>query len=210
MIETQLAQIAAVVPVSESGKISGQPESPIETANMVCTGWGNLPRQTSRTNHAGRYNPPKNDTWDGLVAAIQEDPGVPMISCSIFDQYYEHALYDLGASVNIMPMVIYEKLLYPTLSPTYMCVQLANSTIGYPEEIAKNILVCVRDSIVLADFVVIDIEGDLGIELILGRPFLRAARASIDIGRGEIHFRVKKEDMFFKFKQKKEQRILNQ
>jgi len=42
-----------------------------------------------------------------------------MISCSIFDQYYEHALWDLGASVNIMPMVIYEKLLYPALSPTY-------------------------------------------------------------------------------------------
>jgi hypothetical protein len=105
-------------------------------------------------------------------------------------------------------MVIYEKLLYPALSPTYMCVQLANSTIGYPEEIAKNILVCVRDSIVLADFVVIDIEGDLRIELILGRPFLRAARARIDIGRGEI--RIGKEDMFFKFKQRKEQRILNQ
>ena len=62
MIETQLAQIAAVVPVSEFGKIPGQPESPIETANMVSAGWGNLPRQTSQTNHAGRYNPPKNDT----------------------------------------------------------------------------------------------------------------------------------------------------
>ena len=112
MIETQLA-----APVIENGKIPGQPESPVETANMVSTGWGNLHRQTSQTNHACRYNPPKNDTWDGLVAAMQEDLGVPMISCSIFDQYYEHALCDLGASVNIMPMVIYEKLLYPALSP---------------------------------------------------------------------------------------------
>ena len=64
MLETQLALIAAAVPVSEFGKISGQPESPIEIANMVSTGWGNLPWQTSRTNHAGRYNPPMNDTWD--------------------------------------------------------------------------------------------------------------------------------------------------
>ena len=91
-----------------------------------------------------------------------------MISCSIFDQYYEHALCDLGASVKIMPMVIYKELLYPTLSPTYMCVLLADSTIRYPEEIAKNVLVRMRDSFVLADFVVMDIEGDLGIELILG------------------------------------------
>jgi hypothetical protein len=49
-----------------------------------------------------------------------------------------------------------------------MCVQLADSTIRYPEGIAKNVLVHVRDSFVLADFVVMDIEGDLGIELILG------------------------------------------
>ena len=65
IIETQLAQIAAAVLVSETGKIPGQPESPVETANMVSTGCGNLPRQTPCTNHAGRYNPPKNDTWDG-------------------------------------------------------------------------------------------------------------------------------------------------
>ena len=133
-----------------------------------------------------------------------------MISCSIFDQYYKHALCDLGASVNIMPMVIYEKLLYPALSPTYICVQLSESTIQYPEGIDKNVLVRVRDSFVLADFIVMDIEGDLGIELILGQPFLRAARARINVGRGEIRFRVGKEDMFFKFKQREEQRILNQ
>ena len=77
MIETQLAQLATAAPVFVNGKIPGQPESTVETANMVSTGWGNPPRQTSRTNHVGRYNPPRNDTWDGLVAAIQEDLGVP-------------------------------------------------------------------------------------------------------------------------------------
>jgi hypothetical protein len=77
MIETQLAQLATAAPVSENGKIPGQPESPIETTNMVSTGCGNLPRQTSRTNHTCKYNPPRNNTWDGLVVAIQEDPGVP-------------------------------------------------------------------------------------------------------------------------------------
>ena len=77
MIEMQLAQIVAAVLAAESGKIPGQPESPIETANIVSTEWGNLPQQIPQTNHAGRYNPPKNDTWDGLVAAIQEDLGSP-------------------------------------------------------------------------------------------------------------------------------------
>jgi len=202
MIETQLAQIVADVPVAETGKIPGQPKSPVETANMVSTRWGNLPRQAPHTNYAGRYNPPKNDTWDGLVVAIQEDPGVPMISCSIFDQYYEHALCDLGANVNIMPVVIYEKLLYPALSPTYMCVQLTDSTIRYPKGIAKNVLVHVRDSFVLADFVVMDIEGDLEIELILGRPFLRAVGERIDVGRREIRFRVGQKDIFLQVQTK--------
>ena len=85
-----------------------------------------------------------------------------------------------------------------------MCVQLTDSTIQYPEGIAKNVLVRMRDSFVLADFVVMDIEGDLGIELILGRPFLRAARARIDMGRGEIRFCVRKENMFFRFKQRED------
>ena len=90
-----------------------------------------------------------------------------------------------------------------------MCVQLADTTILYPKGIAKNVLVRVRDSFILPEFVVMDIEGDLGIEIILGRPFLRAARARIDVGRGEICFRTGKENMFFIFKQREEQRILN-
>ena len=134
------------------------------------------------------------------MAAVQADPGVPMISCSIYDQYYEHALCDLGVSVNIMPKVIYEKLQYPALAPTYMCVQLTYSTILYPEGIVENILVQVHESFILANFVVMEVEGDLGIQLILGRPFLRAAKARIGVGRGEIRFRVGKEDMFFRFK----------
>ena len=88
MIETQLTQIAAAVPVSESGKIPRQPESPIETENMVSTGWGNLPRQISRTNHAGGTMHPWMNTWGGMTAKLHGDLGVPMISCSIFDQSY--------------------------------------------------------------------------------------------------------------------------
>ena len=53
-------------------------------------------------------------------------------------------------------------------------------------------------------------KGDLGVDLILGRPFLRSAKARIDVGRGEILFCVRKEDMFFKFKHKEEQRFMIQ
>ena len=41
-------------------------------------------------------------------------------------------------------------------------------------------------------------------------PFLRSAKARIDVGKGEIHFRVGREDMFFRFKKKEEQRFMIQ
>ena len=53
-----------------------------------------------------------------------------------------------------------------------------------------------------------DIEGNLRVDLILERPFLRAAKARFNVGKGEIQFRVGKEDMFFKFKHREEQRFL--
>ena len=91
-----------------------------------------------------------------------------MIICSIYDQYFEHALCGLGASVNIMPKVIYEELDYSTLSPTTMLLQLADLTVRYPEGIAEHVFVRVRDSFIIADFVVMDMEGNLGVDLILG------------------------------------------
>jgi len=67
-----------------------------------------------------------------------------------------------------MPKVTFEKLSYPTLSPTMMCVQLADSTVKYPKGVVKNLLVRFKGTSILADFVVLDMEGDLGIPLIFG------------------------------------------
>ena len=106
--------------------------------------------------------------------------------------------------MNIMPKVIYEEPDYRALSPTTMLVQLADSTIRYPEGIDEHIFVRVRDSFVLAEFVVMGMEGDLGVDLVLGRPFLRSAKARIDVRKGEIRFYVGREDMFFRFKKKEE------
>jgi len=141
MIETQLAQIVASVPTVESAKILGQLKTPAKNVSMVSTGWGNLSLRAPCTNYASRYNPPKNNFWHGLVAVVQEDPGVPMISYLIYDQYYEHCLCNLGSSMNIMHKVIFEELQYPALSLTYMLVQLVDSSIRYPEGILKNMIV---------------------------------------------------------------------
>ena len=106
--------------------------------------------------------------WGGLTAKLSGDPGVPMISCSIFNQLYRWALYDLGSSINIMPKVIFEQLQYPALSQTRMFVQLADSTVRHPEGIVENIYVRIKNHFVLANFIVLNMEGDLGLDLILG------------------------------------------
>ena len=75
---------------------------------------------------------PRMNALAGLTAKLHGDPGVPMITCSIFDQSFTRALCDLGSSINIMPKVIFEQLQYPTLSQTRMFVQLADSTVRHP------------------------------------------------------------------------------
>jgi len=84
---------------------------------------------------------PRMNTWGGLTAKLHEDPGVPMISCSIFDQSYRRALCDLGLSINIMPKVIFEQLQYLALYQTRMFVQLADSTVQHPEGMVENIYI---------------------------------------------------------------------
>ena len=54
MIETQLAQLAAAVPTAESGKIPGQPETPLENVNAVTTRGGKSTRDPPYPNHAGK------------------------------------------------------------------------------------------------------------------------------------------------------------
>ena len=46
-------------------------------------------------------------------------------------------------------------------------------------------MVKVKNTYILVDFVVLDMEGDLGIPLIFGRPFLKGTNTRIDVGEGE-------------------------
>jgi hypothetical protein len=50
----------------------------------------------------------------------KKDPGCPTIEFSIGNQYFNNALCDLGATVSVMPNVVFNKLKHPTLVPTSM------------------------------------------------------------------------------------------
>ena len=55
-----------------------------------------------------------------------KDPGCPTISCTIGDYIMEHVLLDLGASVNLIPFSVYQKLGLGELKPTSITLQLAD------------------------------------------------------------------------------------
>jgi hypothetical protein len=136
----------------------------------------------------------------------KKDPGCPTIACSIGTQTFKRALCDLGASVSVMPKVVFEKLKHVQLVPTAMCLQLADQSVRYPAGIAENIPVKVRDFLIPVDFVILDMEDDTKTSLILGRPFLSTANASIDVGAGEIQFNINGETETFTFSPKVESR----
>ncbi|KAJ9128932.1 hypothetical protein P3X46_034318 [Hevea brasiliensis] len=61
------------------------------------------------------------------------------IPCHIGESCSTKALCDLGASVSLMPLSIYEKLNMGDLKPTHISLQLADRSIKYPEGILENV-----------------------------------------------------------------------
>jgi hypothetical protein len=135
----------------------------------------------------------------------KKDPGCPTISCSIRTQHFDQALCDLGASVSIMPKDIFDRLNYTVLIPTPMRLQLADSSVRYPAGIAEDVPVKIRDFFVPVDFVVLKMDSDKKTPLILGRPFLSTAEASIDVGARNIRFHINGKDEKFDFRPRAEQ-----
>ena len=134
----------------------------------------------------------------------KKDPGCPTIACAIGDLEFDNALCDLGASVSVMPKVVFNKLKHLSLVSTPMCLQLADQSVRYPAGIAENVPVRVRNDFVPVDFVVLDMENDAKTSLILGRPFLSTANATIDVGNGLIQFNLSGGAEEFSFQPKEE------
>ena len=130
MIETQIAQIATALPVSNTGKIPRKPETSLESVKMVSTRFG---KPLCRESHDYFVDPP--------FITKKEDPGCPTITCSIGPHVFHSAFYDLGASINIMSKVIYDKILGGPLSTANFRLQMADQTSRQPKGLAKDILV---------------------------------------------------------------------
>nr|GEU59741.1 reverse transcriptase domain-containing protein [Tanacetum cinerariifolium] len=88
------------------------------------------------------------------------DPGKFLIPCEFFGMDECLALADLGASINLMPLLVWEGLSLPELTPTCMTLELVDRSVSKPIGIAKDVSFKVGVFHFPADFVVVDFEPD--------------------------------------------------
>nr|GEV39061.1 reverse transcriptase domain-containing protein [Tanacetum cinerariifolium] len=129
------------------------------------------------------------------------DPGKFLIPCDFLRIDVCHALADLGASINLMPLSIWKKLFLPELTPTQMTLELVDRSITRPKGVTKDVFIKVRKFHFPTDFVVVDFEAVPRVPLILGRSFLRTGRALIDVYGEEITLRGNDESVTFNLNQ---------
>nr|GEX06487.1 reverse transcriptase domain-containing protein [Tanacetum cinerariifolium] len=69
------------------------------------------------------------------------DPGKFLIPCDFSGMDECLTLADLDASINLMPLSIWNKLSLPELSPTCMTLELGDRSISRPVGVAKDVFV---------------------------------------------------------------------
>ena len=120
-----------------------------------------------------------------------KDSRCPTISVNVGDTYFEKALLDLGASVNLLPYSMYKQLGLEELKPTSITLALVDRSIKIPRGMIEDVLVQVDKFYYPVDFIVLDKDsiasGPNHVPIILGRPFLATKNALINCRNGMMH-----------------------
>jgi len=112
-----------------------------------------------------------------------EDPGCPIISCFIEEHKIKKALFDLEASVNLLPYSIFKSLNLGELKSTYINLLLINRSVKVTRGIVEDVLIQVDKFIYHVDFIFFDtqhVEACNLILIILERLFLATSNALIN------------------------------
>ncbi|CAN6586204.1 unnamed protein product [Malus baccata var. baccata] len=118
-----------------------------------------------------------------------KDPGSFTIPCVIGNTRFDHAMLDLGASINVMPYSVYASMNLGKLKNDGVIIQLADRSNAYPKGVLEDVLVQVDHLIFPADFYVLDMEDSTHSPpspLLLGRPFMKTAQTKIDVAKGAV------------------------
>ncbi|XP_070667508.1 uncharacterized protein [Malus domestica] len=128
-----------------------------------------------------------------------KDPGSFTIPCVIGNNHFEHAMLDLGASINVMPYSIYASMNLGELKNDVVIIQLADRSNAYPMGVLEDVLVQVNHLIFPADFYVLEMEESghsSSLPILLGRPFMKTAHTKIDVFNGTLTMEFDGKDHF--------------
>ncbi|GKF28011.1 reverse transcriptase domain-containing protein [Tanacetum coccineum] len=92
-----------------------------------------------------------------------------------------------------MPLFVWKKLSLLELTLTRMTLELADRSVAHPKGVAEDVFVKEGKVYFPANFVVVYYDVDPRVPLILRRPFLRTARALINVHSEELTLRVNDE-----------------
>ena len=70
-----------------------------------------------------------SELLSGPIPVKYKDPSCPTIACTIGQAEISHALFDLGASINLLPFSVYQQLGLDDLSPTRVTIKLADRSV---------------------------------------------------------------------------------
>nr|XP_009791418.1 PREDICTED: uncharacterized protein LOC104238680 [Nicotiana sylvestris] len=134
----------------------------------------------------------QNVSEENLNAKVRIDvyPGAFTIPCSIESADFATALWDLGASINLMPYSVFKTLGIGQQRATSMRLQMVDRTMKRLLSIIDDVPVRVDKFILHVDFVILDCEVDYEVPFILGRPLLATGKALDDMEAVELTFRV--------------------
>ncbi|XP_012477614.1 uncharacterized protein LOC105793239 [Gossypium raimondii] len=108
-----------------------------------------------------------------------KDHGSFTIPCSIRDSYCGMALGDLGASINLMSMFVFNQLGIGEARPTTVTLQLVVRSLAHLDGKIKDVLVHKK------------------VPIILERPFLATGKTLTDVQKCELTMRIQDEQVTF-------------
>ena len=106
---------------------------------------------------------------------------------------FNRVLLDTGASVNILPKLVFDRFKLGDLEPIKLELQLADGSIRAPYGKLEDEIVIVGNLAFPVDFIVTDVKiigAICNAPIILGRLFHATARAIADFDKGRIELRM--------------------
>ncbi|XP_042056237.1 uncharacterized protein LOC121800800 [Salvia splendens] len=217
--KSQGEEAEKVKPYPYRGMITRKKDATIDVANLFKDVEVNVPLLSAlkmppvskfiKDYLAGKVNEERKIITEENVSAViqrsdlpskKTDPGMFMLPISIGDIQVEHAMCDLGESINVLPYAIYKKLGEAKLVDTDIMIQLADRSCIHPERILEDVIVKVNNFLYPADFFVIKMTEPAAKEssgVLLGRPFLSTTSTIIDVRNGTISLDFNGEQFMF-------------